>query len=151
MPPKEITRTQPTMDATPAGQIHQPFVQPARAADFEVGQASGGEQRRGKPLPAWPGTSKEADSNSEDCGRFEFESQRTRTNKRPTNPSAVPGQKNGTLPGVREIITIDRYPALGGPACQRERPPLPERYRGPATQREWEIATRRYRETRYPA
>jgi hypothetical protein len=45
MPPKEITRTQPTMDATPAGQIHQPFVQPARAADFEAGQASGGEQR----------------------------------------------------------------------------------------------------------
>jgi hypothetical protein len=32
------------MDATPAGQIHQPFVQPARATDFEAGHASGGEQ-----------------------------------------------------------------------------------------------------------
>jgi hypothetical protein len=54
MSPKEITRTQPTMDATPAGQVHQPFVQPARAEDLEAGHASGGEQGELR-APAAPG------------------------------------------------------------------------------------------------
>jgi hypothetical protein len=122
MPPKEITRTQPTMDATPAGQIHQPFVQPARAADFEAGQASGGEQGElrapaalgdapplptGKPptIPAPP--PKQLPTNSQKPADDEIQTSVTHSSKHPdkstskSKPSHHSGGEQGTAPKTK--------------------------------------------------
>jgi hypothetical protein len=122
MPPKEITRTQPTMDATPAGQIHHAFVQPARAANFEAGQASGGEQGElrapaalgdapplptGKPptIPAPP--PKQLPTNSQKPADDEIQTSVTHSSKHPdkstskSRPSHHSGGEQRTAPKTK--------------------------------------------------
>jgi hypothetical protein len=120
------------MDATPAGQIHQPFVQPARAADFEAGQASGGEQGElrapavlgdAPPLPTGrppiiPAPPKQLPADSQKAADDEIHASVTHSSKHPdkstskSKPSHHSGGEQGTAPKAKPTdshISISKH------------------------------------------